>query len=868
MKIQKRGIEISNLDGSALSSGNLFYWDAQLANIFLCETSKHCPDVRFEQNKNDTKEFNTLFFKNSENGTELCSKSKDISDCRVKIPEEDLDDFISKLDIIHQKSEKDGIPSDNAFFMHNLAVPNPLQMKSAWRVTTDFNRRLLVLWGYVTSSTESVVLPLTPTSAKWDDAGRRVDLKKRISDMGLLTKRKFNWRKFFRLLLNVLLFAALILLIIAFIFAIQKGNSVNSVFDEEPKTYNGDKEINGNDKIDDDNVGDDDNQNNVTDKGLLENGVPKPEPQEVADPSQIEGNDKIEDGNVGDDDNQDNVTDKGPSENGVPKPEPQEVADPSQTIEQPGPISKKPESQENKDVQDKDSITKKEPSKDETPELMSCPECGVEIKDGECPNLCAECKSHLNENKKCPNVCPECAEHFGNGKCRNTCDECDAHKKDGVCPNTCAKGHELLHKKNGLCPKCDKLIERVDFVVRLTGERKEGNDYYLSFALEASHNLSDNSSVTWYVNNEVGGLGRTFVPRNGFKADGEYKVQAKISYSEKGVLKKGISNVYVWKKNVDPSVVERHIGIVGGSRSDKDGRYYVLKVFSNPEEKVSGINWTVTLNEKRIDTETEKKILNATRIYISEISDEGKIKVKAVVKCYDGVKRNVEGTFVYKTDILTTSNSFDDRNSERGVKLKELVTPSIFLCLAGKSTGTAFAITQKDLITNYHVIEESMKNGNVLIYNNSLGSPIEAQIVSFNKENDLAWLKVKNNLNVPSLPVDRLGCKEKAAVAAFGFPYSSFSTTDYKQPVVNVTFGEILSVDSSSGDVVHSANIYQGNSGGPLISMDGKVVGVNTLVAYKNNNGNMENQKSVARSADKIYESFPNLRLLERSIDW
>ncbi len=834
MKIKsKHGIEISEADGSALTSGSFFYWDAHLANIFLCEANRYCPDARFEQSKEDVKKFKTLFYKNSERGTELCGISKDITNKRVKIPEADLDDFISKIDLIHQKSEKEGIPSDNAFFMRNFVVPNPLQMKSAWRVTTDFSRRLLVLWGYAPADNEAVILPLTPTSAKWNDASRRVDLKRRISDMGLLSKYKFNWRKLFNWLFIMLLLAALISLIVAGCNAFSSRKRSGGGL--PPKNTHGQTEErrNGSKPKDFDN-----RENEIPPKegDAIASGVPSPNNVSEVLPTPIEevskGNKKI-------------IPEEPPQEQNTTK-EPSETKEKEDVIPKSETGEKKKENNNNEIAKDK---------------AKTCPECNEEVKDGVCSNRCDKCGEHLNENKKCPNVCSECSEHFENGKCKNLCDECGSHKKDGICPNTCDKEHERLHKKNGLCPKCDKIIESVEFVVTLEDEKKEDEIYFPTFVLETSHKLSDNSAIRWFVNNKANGQGKIFVPKNGFSANNEYKVQAKISYSENGVLKEGMSNVYVWKKNVNPAAIERHIGIVGESRSDKNGRYYVLKVFSNPEEEVSSINWNVSLDGQCIKTEVENNLHNATRLYISRIPDEGKIKVHARTKSNDNSEHNVEGTFVYKAEILTANNSFDVRNSERGVALKHLVTPAIFLCLAEKGCGTAFGVTEKDLITNYHVIDGSESKGKVLIYNKLFDDAVEANIVAFSKENDLAWLRVEKDIDLPYLPIGNSESKKGDAVAAFGFPYSAVSLPDYKQSIVNVTFGEIEDADSSVGVLCHNADIYSGNSGGPLVAMDGTVIGINTLVLFENRRGNVANQNGVALSVNKIRACFPNLEI-------
>jgi len=215
MNIKKKiGIEISEQDGKPLNSGNYFYWDAQWSNIILGDAGQYCPGAKFQKENNSDK-FVTIFSKNASNGTELCGTSRSIEKKSVKIPEQDLRAFIETLDKLHQKSMDKEIDPDTGEFLHSLEVPNPQTMKSAWRVTNGFSQRLLVLWGYSSQEPQATILPLTPTSAKWSDARYRTDLMKLLEPR--LSKGKFNWRKFFKWFFIVLGITAIIL---ALIFAI------------------------------------------------------------------------------------------------------------------------------------------------------------------------------------------------------------------------------------------------------------------------------------------------------------------------------------------------------------------------------------------------------------------------------------------------------------------------------------------------------------------------------------------------------------------------------------------------------------------------------------------------------------------------
>ena len=226
-----KGIEINQQDGTPLTSNHNFYWDPFLANILLFDAHEFCPRVSFERSP-DSRDFHATFMQSSQDkenasdagqtafNSELCGTSQSLEEPNVRIPEQDIDAFIEAIDRIHLKSGRTDTSSDARDFMMNLRIPDPLAMKSAWRVSTGFNRNLLVLWGYSASGDNSTILPLTPTSSKWADSAMRVDLKKRLAAAGLLSPSKFNWMKFLRYLLAALAIILLLILLILGIWAL------------------------------------------------------------------------------------------------------------------------------------------------------------------------------------------------------------------------------------------------------------------------------------------------------------------------------------------------------------------------------------------------------------------------------------------------------------------------------------------------------------------------------------------------------------------------------------------------------------------------------------------------------------------------
>ncbi|ODQ94677.1 S1C family serine protease [Mycolicibacterium holsaticum] len=139
------------------------------------------------------------------------------------------------------------------------------------------------------------------------------------------------------------------------------------------------------------------------------------------------------------------------------------------------------------------------------------------------------------------------------------------------------------------------------------------------------------------------------------------------------------------------------------------------------------------------------------------------------------------------------------------------------------------------IVTNNHVISEAANNPSkykmTVVFND--GKEVPANLVGRDPKTDLAVLKVDN---VDNLSVARMGDSDKLNVGdeviAAGAPLGLRST---------VTAGIIsalnrpvpLSGDGSDTDTVidglqTDAPINHGNSGGPLIDMDGNVIGINT----------------------------------------
>ena len=142
-------------------------------------------------------------------------------------------------------------------------------------------------------------------------------------------------------------------------------------------------------------------------------------------------------------------------------------------------------------------------------------------------------------------------------------------------------------------------------------------------------------------------------------------------------------------------------------------------------------------------------------------------------------------------------------------------------------TGTGFALNNGYVITNNHVVEGANKIS-ILGVNGNSNIEYNAYIVSVDKKNDLALIKINDSRfngfgNVPYAVTNRV-CEVGEDVFVLGFPL-----TYYMGDEVKLTNGIISSRSGYQGDITTyqiSAPVQPGNSGGPVFDSRGNVVGV------------------------------------------
>ena len=161
---------------------------------------------------------------------------------------------------------------------------------------------------------------------------------------------------------------------------------------------------------------------------------------------------------------------------------------------------------------------------------------------------------------------------------------------------------------------------------------------------------------------------------------------------------------------------------------------------------------------------------------------------------------------------------FRKQDKEKSLLLKDIDDESVGSGFVIKKTSNYLYIA-----TNAHVIE---KKGSIFVrfYNDRV---FKAEVVGVDTKTDIAVLKVKlNNFNrdIKSLKFEYMeNVKPGMFVLVAGSPYNLGHT--YTFGIISAINREV-GISSIEGFIQTDASINPGDSGGPLLNLDGKVVGM------------------------------------------
>lgn len=173
------------------------------------------------------------------------------------------------------------------------------------------------------------------------------------------------------------------------------------------------------------------------------------------------------------------------------------------------------------------------------------------------------------------------------------------------------------------------------------------------------------------------------------------------------------------------------------------------------------------------------------------------------------------------------------RLQERIIEISRRVTPSVVHVEAivkmndrrSEVTGSGvIASAEGHILTNHHVLEKAEK---VQVVVPGLPGKLPARVVGLDKQTDVAVLRVEPR---PELVPARFGSAADVQVGqwvlAVGNPYGLDGTVSLG--IVSAK-GRNLGIPDLINDFIQTdAMIDRGSSGGPLVDLDGRVVGINS----------------------------------------
>jgi S1-C subfamily serine protease len=203
--------------------------------------------------------------------------------------------------------------------------------------------------------------------------------------------------------------------------------------------------------------------------------------------------------------------------------------------------------------------------------------------------------------------------------------------------------------------------------------------------------------------------------------------------------------------------------------------------------------------------------------------------------------------------------------------LLALIEARTVLILAAKpggvTTGSGFVVGPGLIVTNHHVIKASMDEpGQIFVTGGGLAQPSVARVVKTlgpltQTGGDFALLQI-DDTTLPAFSVHvPQGSLKLTNVIAAGFPGDVLALDTGFEALKSGDMGAVPSLTVTDGTInteqnigprtrvlMHSAPLSGGNSGGPLVDMCGRVVGVNTFVRQ----GPMQNRGFALSAADLL----------------
>ncbi len=158
------------------------------------------------------------------------------------------------------------------------------------------------------------------------------------------------------------------------------------------------------------------------------------------------------------------------------------------------------------------------------------------------------------------------------------------------------------------------------------------------------------------------------------------------------------------------------------------------------------------------------------------------------------------------------------------------IPPGLFQEAPNQGSGVIFR-RDGHIVTNYHVVADADPKGIRVTLKD--GRVLPAELVGVDEKTDLAVLKV----DAGELPAAELADSDQVKVGQFAFALGAPSDLPYTFTfgLVSATGRNNLTPTTAYEEYIQTdASINPGNSGGPLCDIEGRVIGINTLISGLN----------------------------------
>ncbi|HSK71529.1 MAG TPA: trypsin-like peptidase domain-containing protein [Pyrinomonadaceae bacterium] len=168
------------------------------------------------------------------------------------------------------------------------------------------------------------------------------------------------------------------------------------------------------------------------------------------------------------------------------------------------------------------------------------------------------------------------------------------------------------------------------------------------------------------------------------------------------------------------------------------------------------------------------------------------------------------------------------------------------------AVGSGFIVDRSGyILTNYHVVEDSSR---ITVRLHS-GEEFQAKIIGMDEETDLAVLKIDTGRDLPFVKLaDSSRAQVGDWVLAIGSPFGLAQTVT--AGIISQTNRETPYATPFQKFIQTDAAINRGNSGGPLVNMDGEVIGVNSQIATSTGDYNGVGFALPSNEAGYVYQQI------------